>query len=56
MGTCAYDQSWQEERDRLAGIERLWDAGTFALLGRLDESGTTRLSPVLVACWGRRGS
>ena len=32
MGTYAYDQAWQEERERLAGIERLWDDGTFALL------------------------
>jgi SAM-dependent methyltransferase len=35
MGTYTYDQTWQEERERLAGIERLWDDGTFALLGRL---------------------
>jgi SAM-dependent methyltransferase len=35
MGTYAYDQAWQEERERLAGIERLWDDGTFALLERL---------------------
>lgn len=27
-----YDQEWQEERQRLAGIERLWDPGTRALL------------------------
>jgi SAM-dependent methyltransferase len=35
MGTYAYDQTWQDERERLAGIERLWDDGTFALLERL---------------------
>jgi SAM-dependent methyltransferase len=31
----AYDQEWQEERERLRGIERLWDPGTQALLTRL---------------------
>jgi SAM-dependent methyltransferase len=35
MATYAYDQAWQDERERLAGIERLWDEGTFALLERL---------------------
>jgi SAM-dependent methyltransferase len=28
----AYDQSWAEERKRLAGMEALWDPGTQALL------------------------
>jgi SAM-dependent methyltransferase len=35
MGTYAYDQSWQEERRRLAGMAALWDAGTFPILERL---------------------
>jgi len=35
MGTYTYDQTWQDERERLAGIERLWDDGTCALLERL---------------------
>jgi SAM-dependent methyltransferase len=35
MATYIYDQTWQDERERLAGIERLWDEGTFALLERL---------------------
>jgi SAM-dependent methyltransferase len=35
MGTYVYDQAWRDERERLAGIERLWDDGTFALLERL---------------------
>lgn len=35
MGTYTYDQAWRDERERLAGIERLWDEGTFALLERL---------------------
>jgi SAM-dependent methyltransferase len=35
VGTYTYDQAWQDERERLAGIERLWDEGTFALLERL---------------------
>jgi SAM-dependent methyltransferase len=46
MGTYAYDQSWQEERDRLAGIERLWDAGTFALLERLGVGPGSRVAEV----------
>jgi SAM-dependent methyltransferase len=29
-----YDQGWSEERERLAGIEALWDAGTRDLLSR----------------------
>jgi SAM-dependent methyltransferase len=35
MATYTYDQAWEAERERLAGIERLWDEGTFALLERL---------------------
>lgn len=35
MPTYAYDQEWQEERRRLAGIERLWDPGSRALLERI---------------------
>ena len=46
MGTYAYDQSWQEERDRLAGIERLWDAGTFGLLERLGVGPGSRVAEV----------
>jgi SAM-dependent methyltransferase len=30
----AYDQGWEQERARLAGIEALWDPGTEALLKR----------------------
>ena len=33
--TYAYDPEWHEERERLAGIERLWDPGSRALLERL---------------------
>lgn len=29
-----YDQSWSEERTRLAGLEALWDEGTHAVLQR----------------------
>ena len=35
VASYAYDQEWQAERERLAGIERLWDPGTRAILGRL---------------------
>ena len=28
----AYDQGWAQERERLAGIEALWDPGTEAVL------------------------
>jgi hypothetical protein len=35
VGTYTSDQDWKDERERLAGIERLWDEGTFALLERL---------------------
>lgn len=31
----AYDPAYAAERDRLRGMERLWDPGTFALLDRL---------------------
>jgi SAM-dependent methyltransferase len=34
-GGYVYDQSWSEERDRLAGIEALWDEGTRHLLTSL---------------------
>jgi SAM-dependent methyltransferase len=30
-----YDQDWKDERERLAGMERLWDPGTRDLLERL---------------------
>jgi ubiquinone/menaquinone biosynthesis C-methylase UbiE len=35
MPEYVYDQTWAEERERLAGIERLWDPGTRALMERL---------------------
>jgi SAM-dependent methyltransferase len=35
MGRYAYDQAWKHERDRLLGMARLWDAGTFALFDRI---------------------
>ena len=35
MASYACDQDWHKERERLAGMERLWDEGTFALLERL---------------------
>jgi SAM-dependent methyltransferase len=35
-GTYVYDQDWQEERKRLAGMEGLWDPGTTALITRLE--------------------
>src|SRR5260370_34798977 len=46
MGTYAYDQAWREERERLAGIERLWDDGTFALLQRLGVGPGARVAEV----------
>ena len=46
MGTYAYDQAWQDERERLAGIERLWDDGTFALLERLGVAPGSRVAEV----------
>ena len=30
--TYVYDQAWQEERQRLAGMESLWDPGTKAVI------------------------
>jgi SAM-dependent methyltransferase len=30
-----YDQDWKDERERLAGIERLWDPGSTELLTKL---------------------
>ena len=38
MASYAYDQEWKDERERLAGIERLWDGGSHALLDRLGVS------------------
>jgi ubiquinone/menaquinone biosynthesis C-methylase UbiE len=35
MSTYVFDQAWEDERRRHAGIARLWDAGTFELLARL---------------------
>ena len=35
MASYAYDQEWKDERERLAGIERLWDPGSRALMERL---------------------
>jgi SAM-dependent methyltransferase len=35
VSTYVYDQDWKDERERLAGIERLWDPGSQALLERL---------------------
>jgi SAM-dependent methyltransferase len=35
MGQYVYDQAWEHERDRLLGMARLWDPGTFALLDRI---------------------
>jgi SAM-dependent methyltransferase len=34
-GVYAYDQDWQLERERLAGMEDLWDTGTRALISAL---------------------
>ncbi len=46
MGTYTYDQAWHDERERLAGIERLWDEGTFALLTRLGVGAGSRVAEV----------
>jgi SAM-dependent methyltransferase len=46
MGSYAYDQDWHEERERLAGVERLWDEGTFALLERLRVGPGSRVAEV----------
>jgi len=35
MAQYSYDQGWQRERERLLGMARLWDGGTFALFERL---------------------
>ncbi|HEX6117333.1 MAG TPA: methyltransferase domain-containing protein [Solirubrobacterales bacterium] len=35
MAEYVYDQDWKDERERLAGMERLWDPGTRDLLARL---------------------
>lgn len=35
MAEYVYDQDWKDERERLAGIERLWDAGSRELLDKL---------------------
>jgi SAM-dependent methyltransferase len=39
----AYDQAWGEERRRLAGIEAMWDPGTFELLAGHLEPGSSVL-------------
>lgn len=36
----AYDQAWEQERERLAGIEALWDPGTQAILSRYVSAGS----------------
>lgn len=33
--TYLYDQGWRSERERLAGIEAMWDPGSRSLIGRL---------------------
>jgi hypothetical protein len=38
MAEYVYDQTFAEERERLAGIERLWDPGTRALMERQPDS------------------
>jgi hypothetical protein len=35
MGRYVYDQAWEQERERLLGMARLWDTGTFAIFERL---------------------
>lgn len=35
MARYVYDQGWERERERLLGMARLWDTGTFALFERL---------------------
>jgi SAM-dependent methyltransferase len=35
MAQYVYDQDWKDERERLAGMERLWDSGTHELLAKL---------------------
>jgi SAM-dependent methyltransferase len=34
VATYVYDQQWKDERERLAGMSRLWDEGSRALLSR----------------------
>jgi SAM-dependent methyltransferase len=46
MGTYVYDPAWQEERERLAGIERLWDKGTTSLLERLGVGAGSQVAEV----------
>jgi len=46
VSTYTYDQAWRDERERLAGIERLWDEGTFALLERLGVGPGSRVAEV----------
>lgn len=41
-----YDQKWHAERQRLEGMERLWDDGTFALLERLGVGPGSRVAEV----------
>lgn len=38
VATYTYDAAWEHERERLGGIERLWDAGTTDLLEQLGVS------------------
>lgn len=35
-----YDQAWEQERERLAGIEAMWDPGTQAVLSRYVSPGS----------------
>ena len=35
MAQYVYDQGWEGERERLLGMARLWNDGTFALLERV---------------------
>lgn len=46
MANYSFDQAWQDERERLAGIERLWDDGTFALLEHLGVGPGSRVAEV----------
>lgn len=39
-GGYVYDQAWESERERLAGIESMWDPGTREILGRFVSPGS----------------